>query len=687
MCGIFGLIYIDTNKKDLTLIQKYIKLLFKLSESRGSEASGLAIKTNEKIYVYKEPISPSNYIESNKFQYLFNRVNDDYFNNEKLVLKPISIIGHSRLATNGGENSNLNNHPVIKSGLVGVHNGIIVNVDDLYNEFPMISRKYEVDTEVLLDLLRYFLENNLVLPDAIKKIFSLIYGETSLAIHFTDGDELLIATNTGSLYYCISNDKTKLIFASEKYFLEQIITNGEYKKYWDKCEIFHLKANYCNIINIKTLDIFNFSFRENNIINNDIFKDKNKNVFYKIEDITDYKINSKKMSTNIQNDNDIKELIKREINKNSHSIKNLKRCTKCLLPETFPFITFDQNGVCNYCRDYEKISVKGEDALEDFIKPYRSNDDEPDCIVGFSGGRDSSYMLHYVKKVLKMNPIAFSYDWGMITDLGRRNQARLCAKLGVEHIWISANIPKKRENVQKNIEAWLNKPSLGMVPLLMAGDKQFFYYAHRVLKQTKTKIIFFGSNPLEVTNFKLGFCGIKEGKKRITGQILTGISIANKIKLAAFYGKQYLTNFKYINSSLFDTIHAYYSSYLLPDVYEYFYQYIPWDENYIVNLLRNEYDWEIAKDTSTTWRIGDGTAAFYNYIYYTVAGFSEFDTFRSNQIREGIISREDGLRLVNNENIPRYESLKWYSETIGFDLKETLERINSIPKLYKTEFN
>ena len=51
---------------------------------------------------------------------------------------------------------------------------------------------------------------------------------------------------------------------------------------------------------------------------------------------------------------------------------------------------------------------------------------------------------------------------------------------------------------------------------------------------------------------------------------------------------------------------------------------------------------EFAKDSKTSWRIGDGTASFYNYIYYTIAGFTEHDTFRSNQIREGVISRDQG---------------------------------------------
>ena len=95
------------------------------------------------------------------------------------------------------------------------------------------------------------------------------------------------------------------------------------------------------------------------------------------------------------------------------------------------------------------------------------------------------------------------------------------------------------------------------------------------------------------------------------------------------------------------------------------------------------YDWELAPDTSTTWRIGDGTAAFYNYIYYTVAGFTEHDTFRSNQIREGQMSRQNALALAEEENLPRYQNIRWYLDTLGMDFASTISRINQIPKLYR----
>ena len=92
----------------------------------------------------------------------------------------------------------------------------------------------------------------------------------------------------------------------------------------------------------------------------------------------------------------------------------------------------------------------------------------------------------------------------------------------------------------------------------------------------------------------------------------------------------------------------------------------------------------MAPDTVTSWRIGDGTAAFYNYIFYTVAGFTEHDTFRSNQIREGQISRDEALQSVREENKPRYQNIRWYLDTIGLDFSETVEVINEMPKIWRS---
>ena len=107
------------------------------------------------------------------------------------------------------------------------------------------------------------------------------------------------------------------------------------------------------------------------------------------------------------------------------------------------------------------------------VKPYRRNEG-PECIIPFSGGRDSCMGLHFAVNELGLRPITYTYDWGMVTDLARRNISRMTSQLGIENIIISANIAQKRKYIAKNLTAWLKSPDLAMLNILTAGDKHFF---------------------------------------------------------------------------------------------------------------------------------------------------------------------------------------------------------------------
>jgi hypothetical protein len=219
-----------------------------------------------------------------------------------------------------------------------------------------------------------------------------------------------------------------------------------------------------------------------------------------------------------------------------------------------------------------------------------------------------------------------------------------------------------------------------MIPLFMAGDKYFFYYTDKVKKQTGIKLNIWGVNPLENTDFKVGFCGIPPqfDKKRIYS-----LSYNRQLRLFGYIGRNLVTNPALLNNSLPDTFGSFLSRYVAPkrDYYHMF-DYWRWDQKEIEKVLFDEYDWETAVDTKTTWRIGDGTAGFYNYIYFNVAGFSEYETFHSNQIREGMITREEGMKIIEEENYPRYNSIKWYLDIIGLDFGDVIKAVNKIPKLY-----
>ncbi len=661
MCGIFGLIHKKDNKTG-----KIFRDLFILSESRGKEASGFAIKGKDNIRIFKTPFPASDLVRSKLFQ-------KELIHSNNRSENQFVGIGHSRLVTNGYEQFDSNNQPVVKNGMVVIHNGIIVNQNELWKQFDSKSRISELDSELIPTIISNALNHGYELDEAMGRLFSEIYGMTNIAMLSEKSNNLILATNNGSIYLVNDLENGFFVFASERYILEQLLR--KYKLKISVNSIHQLNPGMVASINLRSdkLQLAKIGEKLDNLEYNP--QKTETKLLKENRSLKKIHINSSLDHITVAASHMfIDEYLKRK-----DKIDHLIRCKKCILPETFPNIEFDNNGVCNYCNTYQKINYLGKDSLELIVNNLRKKNGNPDCLVPLSGGRDSSYTLHYAVKELGLRPIAFSYDWGMLTDLARRNQARMCGKLGIEHILVSADIRKKRENIRKNVSAWLKRPALGTIPLFMAGDKQYFYYSKLLKKQNNIDIVLMGENHLEKTLFKSAFSGARQD---IKGSMAYHISTLNKMRMLSYYLRQYILNPAYLNTSLIDTAGSFISYYGLKHDYINFFNYIKWDEKVITEVLIKEYDWESDPGTQNTWRIGDGTAAFYNYIYYMVAGFSENDTFRSNQIREGDLNRDEAIILSRIENEPRWDSIQWYLRTIGVDFEKTTNTINQIPFLH-----
>ena len=346
-----------------------------------------------------------------------------------------------------------------------------------------------------------------------------------------------------------------------------------------------------------------------------------------------------------------------------------------------PGISFNKAGISNFSEHFQPFRYKNIKLLEHILSENRVNN-KKDIVVGFSGGRDSSYMLHLLKNKYNMNPIAVTYDWGMVTDLARRNQARICGSLGIEHVIVAADIQEKRRNINRYLTAWLKKPNLGMVPLLMAGDKKYFQVMSETAAKNNVNLICIGSSPYEFTSFKTGFAGSIDSFKleKSLENILQASSFTSMSKLVTFYASQILKNPSYINPSLIDAMLGFKYSYFDEKNFIQFFEYEEWDEDLINHTLINEYGWETDSTTPSTWRIGDGTAPFYNFIYRALCGFSEHDTFRNNQVLNLKLSREKAIDIVKAENEPRFEKIEEYLELIDIDYESTIDRILSFSK-------
>jgi N-acetyl sugar amidotransferase len=116
-------------------------------------------------------------------------------------------------------------------------------------------------------------------------------------------------------------------------------------------------------------------------------------------------------------------------------------CTRCVMDTTDAYITFDENGICDHCNDFD-VNIKpnwvtDETSEEKIIKviekiKIEGKDKEFDSILGLSGGVDSCYMLHLAVKKFGLRPLVFHVDGGWNTELAVHNINVMIDKLGLD---------------------------------------------------------------------------------------------------------------------------------------------------------------------------------------------------------------------------------------------------------------
>ena len=647
MCGIFGVISDVEPNLALKKINSDIKKFVKFSEKRGSDTFGVSLKVDDAHYVFKANENPSNAIKKDEYNFFLKSHLKDQ------IIKKAIVIGQTRLVTNGSKFSYSNNQPLLTDNIIGIHNGIFTNLEKNNKEKTINYESYDVvsDSLIFFENLSSIVHNENFIEEYKKYIIN-INRNYSIAFLVKNESKLFLSSNCGSLYFY--NESDFFCFASEKEILLNYLKNSDLYK--------NKNINYSKI---------------KKCINETIIYDQNTQKI----DILSHN-NSDKVLTSLNINSESNLNVINNLDFKLRRINNLKKCSKCILPETYPFISFDEKNICNYCQKYEKQNYYGEKKLNEYLNKFRSLNGKPDCIVGLSGGRDSCYGLHLLKKKYNMNPIAYTFDWGLTTDVSRINAAKICGSLGIEHIIRSANIEQKRKFVNQNLFAWLNRPHLGMLPIIQAGDKGFYNYGRKLSNELGIDLVVHCTGyQLEQREFFLGFAGIKQKLKN--NQRMYSYNFFNKLKMLYWYSLQFILNPAYINSALVDNFDGFLASFIRKDDFLHIYNYEPWNESEIKDVLINEYNWQ--DDISygkNQWRMGDGQTAFNNFVYYTIAGFSEYDNFRSNQIREGLISRQEAVKLCKEDNKIKYDTLKNFSEVIGFNLDNVLSKISSLPKLY-----
>ena len=121
--------------------------------------------------------------------------------------------------------------------------------------------------------------------------------------------------------------------------------------------------------------------------------------------------------------------------------ENYQICTRCIMDTTDPNIVFDDNGICNHCHDYDRmmeqkviVGMAGEEYLAKLVEEIkRDGKNKPyDCLIGVSGGVDSTYVAYLVKKKMGLRPLAVHMDNGWDSELAVKNIEETLKRLEID---------------------------------------------------------------------------------------------------------------------------------------------------------------------------------------------------------------------------------------------------------------
>ena len=186
-------------------------------------------------------------------------------------------------------------------------------------------------------------------------------------------------------------------------------------------------------------------------------------------------------------------------------------CKKCGLPENYQGISLDQDGICNFCHFYEeqKQQLQDYESLEAFFQSRvdaakeeaKRRGSRYDCLVGLSGGKDSTYIIYQMTHRYGMRVLAFTLDNGFSTDYGRENIENALDKLNVDHIRISTNEETLRQYYSKSVKLLHNFCSVCF--------HLMHYYSHLLAGQNNIPLIINGRTRGQVLQGAAGKRGIE----------------------------------------------------------------------------------------------------------------------------------------------------------------------------------
>src|SRR3989344_1002973 len=347
-------------------------------------------------------------------------------------------------------------------------------------------------------------------------------------------------------------------------------------------------------------------------------------------------------------------------------MENLKRCERCLLPETQETISYDAEGICNVCRQHEYKTEKidwaaKKEELRLLIEEYRGNGPY-DCIIPFSGGKDSTFTAYYLVKEFGIKPLIVSFDHGFYRPQVLNDTIKTLKKLGVD-------FHRYRPN-------WQVVKKLMLESLRRKGDfcwhchTGVFAYPMQVAIQLKVPLLIWGEKSSEYTSY-YGYDEEEEvDERRFNRYVNLGITAEDMYHmLDKKVEMRELTAFQY--PKLADLRALKCRSICLGS-------YIPWDPPKHAEIIKEELGWrgnEVEGIPPEYYyeKIECYFQGVRDYLKFIKRGFGRTAHLVCLDLRNGRITKEKARELIEQYDGYRPASLDLFLNYLGISEKEFLE--------------
>lgn len=339
----------------------------------------------------------------------------------------------------------------------------------------------------------------------------------------------------------------------------------------------------------------------------------------------------------------------------------MKHCTKCLLPETHETITFDIEGVCSVCNNHGKKQVvdwsQRKKELDLIVADVKKRNASYDCIIPFSGGKDSTWSLYYAVKELGLKVLVVSFDHGFYRNQLIENRNRTLDSLGVDFLIFKPNQKLVKKLMVQSLKdkgdfCWHCHTGISSYPLHIAVEKEI-------------PLVLWGESSTEYTNyFKVeDFHTIdSETYNRIAN---LGISAEDMY---------YRLNEEFeVREFLPFTIPSLASLQAKKIVTFPLGNYIKWDTQKQVEIIESELGWkgDEVEGVPPEYRyekIECMMQGMRDFLKYSKRGYARTTHLTSIDIRNGKMSREEAL-----EKVSEYEGKRPYSLELFLDFLDLPE--------------